>query len=410
MNITEAIRIALASLWANKLRSVLTLLGVVIGVAAVIAVVTFVDGINAYVAEKVFRLGADVFIVGKSSGVITNVDEFLESQKRKDLTLDDFHAVTEGCTRCKFVGASISNLTGHVAYENQSSSDTFVRGFDSNMQTVYDLEVVQGRALSPNDIDNATHFAVIGQDITDKLMPGVDAVGKEIRIDGELYQVIGVGKREGKTLGQSRDNYAIIPITTYLKQYGTHNNSIRISGKANGVGQELDSAIDEVRAILRSRRHDLPGQSDSFAIETNASFLGIWASISSSFFIAMIAIAAISLIVGGIVIMNIMLVAVTERTREIGVRKALGARRTDVQRQFLVESITLAIVGGGVGVMLGISFAKVVTFLVGMPSAIKLWSVIAALVVSASVGIFFGVYPANRASRLDPIVALRSEQ
>jgi putative ABC transport system permease protein len=410
MNIAEGIRIALASLWANKLRSVLTLLGIVIGVAAVIAVVTFVDGINAYVAEKVFRLGADVFIVGKSSGVITNVDQFLESQKRKNLTLDDFHAVAEGCTRCKFVGASIANLTGHVAYENQSSSDTFVRGFDSNMQTVYDLEVVQGRALTPADINNSAHFAVIGQDITDKLMPGIDAVGKEIRIDGELYQVIGVGKREGKTLGQSRDNYAIIPITTYLKQYGSHNNSIRISGKANGVGHQLESAMDEVRAILRSRRHDLPGHEDSFAIETNASFLGIWASISSSFFIAMIAIAAISLVVGGIVIMNIMLVAVTERTREIGIRKAMGARGKDVLRQFLIESSTLALVGGAIGVLMGISFAKGITFIIGMPSAIKLWSVIAALVVSASVGIFFGVYPAKRASQLDPIVALRSEQ
>jgi putative ABC transport system permease protein len=168
--------------------------------------------------------------------------------------------------------------------------------------------------------------------------------------------------------------------------------------------------MDEVRTILRTRRHDLPGQEDSFAIETNASFLGIWSSISSSFFIAMIAIAAISLVVGGIVIMNIMLVSVTERTREIGIRKALGARSHDVLRQFLIESSTMALVGGIFGIVSGITVAKGITFLVGMPSAIKLWSVLAALVVSASVGIFFGVYPAKRASRLDPIVALRSEQ
>ncbi len=410
MNIAEAIRSALASLWANKLRSILTLLGVVIGVAAVIAVVTFVDGINAYVAEKVFRLGADVFIAGKSSGVITNVDQFLESQKRKNITLDDFHAVAEGCKRCKFVGAGITSFNGHLSYENQSSSDTLVRGFDTNMQTVYDLEIVSGRALNPSDVENAAHAAIIGQDITDKLMPGVDPIGKEIRIDGQVYHVIGLGKREGKTLGQSRDNYAIIPVTTYLKQYGAHNNSIRISGKANSVGPELDAAMDEVRAILRARRHDLPGQEDSFALETNASFLGIWSSISGSFFIAMIAIAAISLIVGGIVIMNIMLVSVTERTREIGIRKALGARSHDVLRQFLIESSTMALVGGIFGIVFGITVAKGITFLVGMPSAIKLWSVIAALLVSASVGIFFGVYPARRASKLDPIVALRSEQ
>src|SRR3954470_17769409 len=410
MNIAEAIRIALASLWANKLRSVLTLLGVVIGVAAVIAVVTFVDGINSYVAEKVFRLGADVFIAGKSSGVITNVDQFLESQKRKNFTLDDFHAVAEGCHRCKFVGAGITTFTGHVAYENQSSSDSLVRGFDANMQTVYDLEIVSGRALNPNDIENAAHFAVIGQDITDKLMPGIDPIGKEIRIHGEVYHVIGLGKREGKTLGQSRDNYAIIPITTYLKKYGTHNNSIRISGKANGVGPELEAAMDEVRAIMRSRRHDLPGQEDSFSLETNASFLGIWASISSSFFIAMIAIAAISLIVGGIVIMNIMLVSVTERTREIGIRKALGARRHDVMRQFLIESGTMSLVGGIIGILLGIAVAKLVTTVFGMPSSIKLWAVVAGVVVSASVGLFFGVYPARRAAELEPIAALRFEQ
>ena len=410
MNIAEAIRIALLSLWANKLRSVLTLLGVVIGVAAVIAVVTFVSGINAYVAERIFRLGADVFIVGKMSGVVTNVDQLLEGQKRKDLSLDDFYAVAEGCHSCKFVGAGITNLSGHVSYENQSSSDSFIRGFDPNMQTIYDLEVVEGRAMNAADISTSSHVAIIGQDIADKLMPGTDPLDKEIRIEGELYRVIGLGKREGKTLGQSRDNYAIIPITTYLKQYGTHKNSLRISGKAYGVGLGLETAMDEARAIMRARRHDAPGKEDSFVIETNASFLGIWSSISGSFFIAMIAIAAISLIVGGIVIMNIMLVSVTERTREIGIRKAMGARRRDVQRQFLIESSTMALVGGIVGIIFGVSVAKGITFAVGMPSQIKLWAVLAGLAVSASVGIFFGVYPANRAAKLDPIVALRSEQ
>jgi putative ABC transport system permease protein len=409
MNITEAIRISLLSLWANKLRSVLTLLGIVIGVAAVIAVVTFVNGINGYVAERIFRLGADVFIVGKMSAVVTNADQFIEGQKRKDLTMDDFRAVAEGCVHCTSVGAGITNMNGHLNYGNESSSDSFVRGFDSNMQTVYDLEVVEGRALNETDIEHASQVAVIGQDILDNLMGGADPVGKEIRIDGELYRVIGVGKREGKTLGQSLDNYAIIPITAYLKQYGSHNNSVRISGKGAGVGPALETAMDEARAILRSRRHDRPGQEDSFAIETNASFLGTWSSISGSFFIAMIAIAAISLIVGGIVIMNIMLVSVTERTREIGIRKAMGARSSDVLRQFLIESSTMAMVGGVIGILFGIAVAKGITLAIGMPSAIRLWAVGAGLLVSASVGIFFGVYPAKRAAKLDPIVALRYE-
>ncbi|MBZ5567434.1 MAG: ABC transporter permease [Acidobacteriia bacterium] len=407
MNTAEGIRIALHSLWANKLRSTLTLLGVVIGVAAVIAVVTFVNGINGYVATKIFNLGADVFIVAKISPVITSIDQFLEGQKRKDLTLEDYHAVLAGCRGCKHTGASINSI-GKVRYGDLSSSDTMIRGMTPSMAPILDLEIVAGRMLNEIDLRNDSRVVVIGSDVLEKLMPGVDAIGREVRIDGESYTVIGLGKTEGKTLGQSRDNYVIVPITAWMRKYGAHN-SIRILGKSAGVGPQLDTAIDETRAIMRSRRHDLAGAPDSFSIETNASFLGIWANISGSFFIAMIAIAAISLVVGGIVIMNIMLVSVTERTREIGIRKALGARRSDVLRQFLIESSTMAVVGGMIGVLFGIAVAKSVTALIGMPSVIKLWAIAAGLAVSASVGVFFGVYPARRAADLDPIVALRFE-
>ena len=408
MNTLEAVRIALQSLWANKLRSTLTLLGIVIGVAAVIAVVTFVEGINGYVATKIFNLGADVFLVSKISPVITTVDQFVESQKRKDITLEDYQAVVEGCTHCEHVGAS-TFATGHVKFNDQSIADTWLRGMTPSMFTIMDLEIVAGRALNGADSMNASKVVVIGNDIVEKLMPGLDPIGREVRVEGEVYTVIGLGKKEGKTLGQSRDNYVLMPITAWRRQFGTHQ-SIRISAKANGIGPQFEAAQDETRAIVRSRRHDLPGQPDTFAIETNASFLGIWSSISGSFFIAMIAIAAISLIVGGIVIMNIMLVSVTERTREIGIRKALGARRHDVMRQFLIESSTMSLVGGAIGILFGIAVAKGVTALIGMPSSIKLWAIAAGLVVSASVGVFFGVYPARRAAELDPITALRFEQ
>jgi putative ABC transport system permease protein len=218
-----------------------------------------------------------------------------------------------------------------------------------------------------------------------------------------------VGKKKGKTLGQTLDNFVMIPLTVYFKQYGAHKDSIRVAGKAAEAGVALNEAMDEARVALRSHRHDRPGEEDSFDIETNASLLGIWTSFSSTFFMATIGIACISLVVGGIVIMNIMLVSVTERTREIGIRKALGARRDDVLLQFLIEAVTLSVTGGAVGVLLGVAVALTITALIGMPSAIKLWAVAAGLIVAASVGVFFGVYPARKAAKLDPIAALRFE-
>jgi len=409
MNTTEAIHIAFQSLWANKLRSALTLLGVVIGVAAVIAVVTFVNGINTYVGEKVFTLGADVFIMFKVSPVVTNVDKFLEGQKRKDLTLEDYRAVRQGCNHCLYVGAYARNNSGHVKYGEESLSDTFIQGMTPAVAITQDVDLDYGRMVEDIDLENNAPVAVVGTDIVETLMPGVDPLGKEIRVDGWTYRVIGVGKKKGKTLGQSLDNYVLIPLSSWLKQYGSHNTNMRISAKAAGTGVVLETAVDEARAILRARRHDALDAADSFDIETNSSLLSIWSNLSSTFFIAMIGIAAISMVVGGIVIMNIMLVAVTERTREVGIRKAMGARRSDVLLQFLIEAVTLALVGGVIGVVLGISVAKGVTWAVGMPSAIKLWAVAAGLLVSASVGIFFGVYPARRAAMLDPIAALRFE-
>jgi len=408
MNTLEAIRLALQSLWANKLRSVLTLLGVVIGIASVIAVVTFVNGINSYMAEKVFNLGADVFIVSKMAPVITNFDQYMEGMKRKDLTMEDYRAVLEGCRNCSSMGAIEGNSSGSVKYELQSISGVAIRGITPSMAPILNVDLASGRMLNDTDENTRSNVAVIGTDVVDNLFPGTDPVGKEVRVDGLPYQVVGIGKKQGTTLGQSRDNYVLVPITVYLKQYGVHT-SITLFGKAAGIGNQLETAMDEARVILRGLRHDMPGKPDSFEVETNASLLGIWANLTGTFFIAMIAIAAVSLIVGGIVIMNIMLVSVTERTREIGIRKAMGARAQDVLLQFLIESATIALVGGLIGVLGGILFAEVITAIVGMPSAIKLWAVAAALIVSTSVGLFFGVYPARRAALMDPIAALRFE-
>jgi putative ABC transport system permease protein len=407
MEFIEAIKIALQSLWANKLRSILTLIGVVIGVASVIAVITLTNGVNKYVATKVYRYGADVFTLSKQPPVIFTYEEYEKFQRRKDIHLEDYQAIRDACKACVDVGA-LQSTTGKVVYGTHSSTDTGIRGWSWNMPAMSNLNVVLGRSFTPTDEQYGTHSAIIGYDIVDNLMPGMDPLGKEIRVDGEPYTVIGVGERQGKTLGQSQDNYVAVPITTYQRKYGT-NKSIVIYIKAGSVGPALDRASDEARAILRSRRHDAPNAENSFSLDTNSTFVGLWTSISSTFFFVVIGIASISLVVGGIVIMNIMLVSVSERTREIGVRKALGARYTDILLQFLIESATMSLIGGAIGVICGSGVAKLVTLAIGFPSDIAIWSIFLALFVSAAVGIFFGVYPARKAAMLDPIVALRSE-
>jgi putative ABC transport system permease protein len=375
----------------------------------VIAVVTFVNGINGYVAEKIFNLGADVFIMFKVSPAVTNVDHYIEGQKRKDLTMEDYRAVREGCKLCAYVGAYARGNTGHVKYGEKALTDTMVQGMTPAVAITQDIDIDSGRMLNESDLDNNAPVAIVGTDIVDNLMPGVDPIGKEIRVDGWIYRIIGVGKKKGSTLGQSLDNYVLMPMTSWMKEYGIFNSNMRISAKAVGTGPTLDSAMDEARVILRARRHDAAGGADSFDMENNSSLLSIWSNLTGTFFVAMIGIAAISMVVGGIVIMNIMLVSVTERTREVGIRKAMGARRSDVLMQFLIEAVILSLAGGIVGVLFGIAVAKGVTLAVGMPSVIKLWAVLAGLIVAASVGIFFGVYPARKAATLDPIAALRFE-
>jgi putative ABC transport system permease protein len=409
MHIAEAIKIALQSLWANKLRSALTLLGVVIGVAAVIAVVTFVNGINGYVAEKILNLGADAFIMCKVSPATTNIDHYLEAMRRKDLTMDDYRAVREGCKLCSYVGAYAFKLTGHLKYGEKSLSDTMVWGMTPAVAVIRDVDIDAGRMFGESDLEHDAPVAVVGTDIVDNLMPGVDPMGKEIRVDGWVYRIVGIGKKKGSTLGQSLDNYVFLPMTSWMKQYGTRDMNMRIASKTAGEGAVMDATMDEARVIVRARRHDPPGAPDSFDMENNANLMSIFANLTGTFFAAMVGIAAISMVVGGIVIMNIMLVSVTERTREVGIRKAMGAKRRDVLLQFLIEAAILGHGGGLIGILLGIGIAKGVTLAIGMPSVIKLWAVAAGFILAVSVGIFFGVYPARKAATLDPIAALRFE-
>ena len=403
---TEAVRIALDSLWAHKLRSLLTLIGVVIGVMSVITVVSFVDGANRYVAEKVFNLGADVFLVSRRKAVITNYKEFLEGQRRRKFTMEDYREISQECKICADVGASVGGR-GEVKVGSNYLKDTSVRGWTPSVIRIYNVELAYGRLITDSELDHAAAVCEVGWDIVQNLFAGVDPVGREIRVDGMPCEVVGVGKKLGSVLGQSRDNWVILPITTFRRRYGT-GDSVTIWVKSRSASA-LGATLDAVRQIVRGLRHLSFKDKDDFELETNQSLLDIWASVSSGFFGGTIALASISLLVGGIVIMNIMLVSVTERMREIGLRKSLGARRIDILMQFLVESSTISAVGGLLGVAGGVMLAKMVSWVTPLPSSIELWPIVLGLGMSMVVGLFFGIYPAWKAAKLDPIEALRYE-
>ncbi len=407
MQFTEAFKLALQSLWANKMRTILTLIGVVMGVASVIMVITLVNGANKYVSTKLSGYGADVFTVNRMSSVIFTPEEYFKFQKRKILRVEDYEAIKAGCNECAEVGALLNRSTNVVA-NGHSSNNTGVRGYTWTMLALNNIDIAIGRGFTPADEEHATKNVIVGYDIVDNLLGDGDPIGKEIRVDGIPYTIVGVGDRQGKTLGQSQDNWVAVPITTYQQTYG-YNDSVDIYARANGDATAMERAKDEVRVIMRTRRHNAPGTDDDFEIETNDTFLDIWKQISSLFAWVVLGIASISLVVGGIVIMNIMLVSVTERTREIGVRKALGARQRDVLLQFLIESATMSLVGGAIGVMCGVLVAKLITVVIGFPTNVQLWSVLLGLFVALATGIFFGVYPASKAAKLDPVVALRAE-
>jgi putative ABC transport system permease protein len=403
----EALKLALQSLWANKLRTILTLLGVVMGVASVIMVITLVQGAKGFISTKLSGYGADVFTVTRMSSVILTPEDYFRFQKRKILRMEDYEAVRDGCTECGEVGAMLSR-SANVVYSNHSSSNSGLRGYSWTMVSLNNIDIALGRGFTPADQEHGTHDAIVGYDIVDNLLGDGDPIGKEIRVDGTPYTIVGVGDREGKTMGRSQDDWVAVPITTYQQIYG-YNDSINIYARASGGSAVMGPAEDEVRVMMRTHRHVAPGTDDDFEIETNDTFLEIANEYLGVFAWVVLGIASISLVVGGVVIMNIMLVSVTERTREIGVRKALGARRQDILLQFLIESALMALLGGAIGVLGGVGVGKLFTIFVGLPSSAPIWAVLLGLFMATTVGIFFGVYPASKAAKLDPVTALRAE-
>ncbi len=408
LQVRESLSMAWMSLRSNKLRTFLTLLGIIIGVLTIIAVVSIIQGLNNYVYTKMSFYGANDFSVQKFSMIGASLKDFKEQMKRKDLTLVEVQLLRNTCRSCELIGATVGTQQT-VKFGNQSVKNTEIRGVtyvDHEIGSVLELET--GRHIQFQDETNSRPVAIIGSDIVENLFPTVDPIGRWIRIGSQNFQIIGTGKKIGKLLGFSQDNYIRIPITTFEKVFGARR-SVSINVHTNSQ-EEMARAQEEVRTILRSWRKRSYNDPDDFSFATSETFIQFYKTATSGIYFAMIAISSIALIVGGIVIMNIMFVSVSERTKEIGIRMAVGARRKDILFQFLIESSVISAIGGLVGILLGFSVAKIVSAATSMPSSVQPASVALAIVMSWSLGLFFGIYPADRAAKLDPVEALRSEQ
>jgi putative ABC transport system permease protein len=405
MILRESVGIALGAIRANKLRSFLTLLGTIIGVAAVIAVLSFVEGLNRYVSEKLLAAGSNVFWVDKY-GIITSQEAWEDAMKRRDITPEDADILREGVPHASMVVAMASGNT-NVRFEQKIVRSIELRGRSAGFESVDDIAVVSGRAFNETDDIRRRMVCVIAPEVADELFDRKDPIGQTVRVGAQSYEVLGMTERKGSVLGQNQDRYVWIPIRTFLKHH-TDRRNVDLAIKSESQAA-LPLAQQEARNILRARRHLRPGQADDFSITTSDNVMDLYRNLTGGIFVVTIGVASIALLVGGIVIMNIMLVSVTERTREIGIRKALGARRRDVLSQFLVESTTLSLAGGLIGILLGTGIALLVGAISPLPAAVSMPAVIMGIAMSSIIGIFFGSYPAARAARLDPIEALRYE-
>jgi putative ABC transport system permease protein len=402
---SECVGQSINALRAHKLRAALTVLGLTMGVATLITVMTIVQGANVYVEQKIANLGTDVFRVAKMPFATTDFNLIIKAQRYKNIDYDDYQAVVGSCSNCGAVGAS-ADFTTHVRYENNELVDIDVIGHTANMADIDTRTVEQGRYFTPAEDEHGAKVCLIGATLVDQLFPSTDPIGKVVRVGTDEFQVIGTFEKIGSVLGQDQDNFTIIPLRAFLKMRGSRSS---LTLNIHAAPQRMQAAQDEVRLLLRARRHVAVSASDDFFIGTKDSYIELWKSISSAFFSVFIMVSSISAVVGGIVIMNVMLVSVTERTKEIGIRRAMGATKRDILRQFLTESVMQCLIGGVIGVGAGFLFATALRNFTSFPASVSTWVAVLGVLLSTIIGLFFGIYPATRAAKLDPVVALRTE-
>ena len=406
--LAENLTLALDALRANKLRSSLTILGVVVGVMTIIGMVALIQGLNKSMAGQIEALGSNVIYVFRHQPGVRFGPDSEEERNRKRFTLEDAIALRDECPALEAVSPE-NHLSGGstIAWHTSKAKRVDQTGVWPTYENVNNTHCASGRFINDGDMARKSNVCVLGQDVVDVLFPGVDPIGQEVLTDGLSFTVIGVAEPKGKFLGNTQDKFVLIPYTTFQK-YHSEEWEIFIAAKPKSKPL-METAMDEMREVLRRRRKVPSNKPDDFALVTQESLLQLYNSITGAFFLVMVVISSIGLLVGGIGVMDIMLVSVTERTREIGVRKAVGARRRDILLQFLIEAVTLCAVGGAIGILAGIGIAKFVSAISPLPSVVPWWSVILGFGFSSGVGIFFGVWPAVKAARLDPIAALRCE-
>jgi putative ABC transport system permease protein len=407
MIVLPLVGLAWHALWANKLRSGLTLLGVVVGFTSVMTIISALEGIMGAIEADLGRLGPTTFIVQKW-GIVTSHEQWLEVSKRKAFDRETGDLIRAGCDLCETVAYSASTATDNVRYRGQSIKNIHILGTTAEYIDIVDVEVAEGRFHSFEDDFYRRRVVFIGDAVRERLYEGLDPIGRELRIDGVKYTIVGVAKKQGSMMGNQRDNFIVIPFETFTKHYGFQGSRLNFFVKAASL-ETMDQAMDEVRMVLRAKRQVPYDKPDDFAILTADNILEFLNNVTRMFRMGLVGISSVSVVVGGIVVMNIMMVSVTERTREIGIRKSVGARQSHILLQFLFEALMTTLSGGLIGIIAGFLVAKSLVGMIDVDISPSALAITMGLSISIGIGVIFGIYPAMKAARLDPIKALSYE-